>query len=147
MLSRHCVQLSDAPSTGRARVSIISQPNLRQSDIPHWRVGSLDGRTSQARSLSCAPSTIPGICACLLRIHCLTLSPSAQMITTAIAVGTDGATNLGSGPTYGILIAILFSHGIVCSAATNVLARLNLFYVLVNGAFAGFRYSSFSSDI
>ncbi|KAJ3540886.1 hypothetical protein NM688_g6163 [Phlebia brevispora] len=56
----------------------------------------------------------------------------AQMITTAIAVGSNGSVNLGSGPTYGILLAILFAHGIVCSAATNVLARLNLFYVIVN---------------
>ncbi|TFY77579.1 hypothetical protein EWM64_g6432, partial [Hericium alpestre] len=56
----------------------------------------------------------------------------AQMITTAIAVGSDGETVLGSGATYGILIAILLSHGIVCSAATRVLARLNLFYVVIN---------------
>jgi hypothetical protein len=60
---------------------------------------------------------------------------SAQMVTTAIAVSTDGATVLGAGATYGILLAILFAHGIVCSAATNVLARLNLMYVLVNGEF------------
>ncbi|KAF8957124.1 amino acid permease-domain-containing protein [Flammula alnicola] len=57
----------------------------------------------------------------------------AQMITTAIAVSTDGAVILSAGATFGILLAILFSHGIVCSAATSVLARLNLFYVLVNG--------------
>ncbi|KAJ7156910.1 amino acid transporter [Mycena crocata] len=56
----------------------------------------------------------------------------AQMITTAIAVGSDGETVLSLGATYGILLAILFSHGMVCSAATRVLARLNLFYVLVN---------------
>ncbi|TFK34012.1 amino acid transporter [Crucibulum laeve] len=56
----------------------------------------------------------------------------AQMITTAIAVSSDGATILSAGATYGILLAILFSHGIVCSAATSVLARLNLFYVLIN---------------
>ncbi|GJJ07935.1 hypothetical protein Clacol_002142 [Clathrus columnatus] len=56
----------------------------------------------------------------------------AQMITTAIAVGSDGAISLGSGPTFGILLAILFFHGIVCSAATKILARLNLFYVIVN---------------
>ena len=55
------------------------------------------------------------------------------MITTAIAVSSDGATIVSSGATYGILLAILFSHGLVCSAATNVLARLNLFYVIVNG--------------
>ncbi|KZT70231.1 amino acid transporter [Daedalea quercina L-15889] len=56
----------------------------------------------------------------------------AQMITSALAVGSDGAISLGAGPTYGILLAILFAHGFVCSAATRVLARLNLFYVVVN---------------
>ncbi|KAF8997841.1 amino acid/polyamine transporter I [Cyathus striatus] len=55
----------------------------------------------------------------------------AQMITTAIAVNTDGRVVLSAGATYGILLAILFSHGIVCSAATRVLARLNLFYVFI----------------
>ncbi|KAF8815441.1 amino acid transporter [Phlegmacium glaucopus] len=55
----------------------------------------------------------------------------AQMITTAIAVNTDGAVILSAGATYGILLAILFTHGIVCSAATRVLARLNLFYVFI----------------
>ena len=55
------------------------------------------------------------------------------MITSALYVGSDGAINLGAGPTYGILLAILFTHGIVCSAATAVIARLNIFYVIVNG--------------
>lgn len=55
------------------------------------------------------------------------------MITTAIAVSSNGATNLGLGATYGILLAILFAHGLVCSAATKILARLNLFYVVING--------------
>jgi len=54
------------------------------------------------------------------------------MITTAIAVNTNGAVVLSAGATYGILLAILVAHGIVCSAATNILARLNLAYVLVN---------------
>lgn len=53
------------------------------------------------------------------------------MITTGIAVGTDGAVNLGAGPTYGILLSMLFMHGCICSAATKVLARLNLFYAFV----------------
>jgi len=57
------------------------------------------------------------------------------MITTAIAVSSDGAMIMSSGATYGILLAILFAHGLVCSAATNVLARLNLFYVIVNGKY------------
>lgn len=70
----------------------------------------------------------------LLFLH--VLYPSAQMITTAIAVGSDGNVSLGAGPTFGILLAILFVHGIVCSAATKVLARLNLFYVMINGEFS-----------
>ncbi|KNZ72740.1 hypothetical protein J132_01944 [Termitomyces sp. J132] len=57
----------------------------------------------------------------------------AQMITSAITVASDGATHLSSGATYGILLVILFSHGIICSAATSILARLNLVYVCVNG--------------
>jgi hypothetical protein len=61
------------------------------------------------------------------------MDKGAQMITTAIAVGSNGETVLSLGATYGILLAILFSHGVVCSAATRILARLNLFYVIVNG--------------
>ncbi|KAH9850200.1 amino acid transporter [Lenzites betulinus] len=62
----------------------------------------------------------------------------AQMITTAVAVSTDGAVVLGAGPTYGILLAILAVHGFICSAATKVLARLNLFYgFLTVGATVG----------
>ena len=57
----------------------------------------------------------------------------AQMITTAIAVSSNGTVILSAGATYGILLAIVFSHGIVCSAATQILARLNLFYVFING--------------
>jgi L-lactate utilization protein LutC len=55
------------------------------------------------------------------------------MITTAITVGSDGTVVLGSGATYGILVAILVFHGIVCSAATRIVARLNLAYVVMNG--------------
>ncbi|KAI0254804.1 amino acid/polyamine transporter I [Lactifluus subvellereus] len=56
----------------------------------------------------------------------------AQMITTAITVHSDGATVFSAGATYGILVAILVFHGVVCSAATRILARLNLLYVIVN---------------
>jgi hypothetical protein len=55
------------------------------------------------------------------------------MITTGITIGSDGNVVLSSGATYGILVAILAFHGVVCSAATRVLARLNLFYVVING--------------
>lgn len=58
---------------------------------------------------------------------------SAQMIATAISVGTDGTVNLGPAPMYGILIALLLSHAIACSAATQVIARLSLVYAVVNG--------------
>ena len=53
------------------------------------------------------------------------------MITSAISVNSNGNLNLGAGPTYGIMVAILFFHGIVCSAATKILARLNLAYVFI----------------
>jgi len=56
----------------------------------------------------------------------------AQMITTALNVGSNGSIDLGNGPTFGILLAILALHGVVCSAATSILARLNLFYVFIN---------------
>ena len=58
---------------------------------------------------------------------------SAQMITTAITIGSNGNVVLSSGATYGILVAILVFHGVVCSAATRILARLNLAYVVING--------------
>ncbi|RDX48902.1 hypothetical protein OH76DRAFT_1439805 [Lentinus brumalis] len=62
----------------------------------------------------------------------------AQMITTAVAVSTDGSLILGAGPTYGILLAILLVHGLICSAGTRVLARLNLVYgFLTAGATIG----------
>ncbi len=54
------------------------------------------------------------------------------MITTGIAIGSNGNVVLGSGATYGILIAILVFHGVVCSAGTRILARLNLAYVVIN---------------
>ena len=66
---------------------------------------------------------------------------SAQMITSAISVGSDFTVNLGNGPTFGILCAILFCHGIVCSCATNVIARLNLFYVTVNSNYFNIHHS------
>lgn len=55
------------------------------------------------------------------------------MITTAITIGSNGSVVLSSGATYGILVAILVFHGVVCSAATRILARLNLAYVVING--------------
>jgi hypothetical protein len=59
----------------------------------------------------------------------------AQMITTAIAVNSDGNVIASNGATFGIFVAIVFSHGIVSSATTRVLARLSIFYVFLNGKF------------
>jgi hypothetical protein len=72
---------------------------------------------------------------------------SAQMITTAITIGSDGRVVLGSGATYGILVAILVFHGVVCSAATRILARLNLAYVVINGEFPPLPRGCFPLDI
>ncbi len=52
---------------------------------------------------------------------------------TALSVGSDGAINLSLGATYGITLALLFSHGVVCSSATGVLARINVVYVIISG--------------
>ncbi|KAF8997830.1 amino acid transporter [Cyathus striatus] len=57
----------------------------------------------------------------------------AQMITTAISVGSDARVNLGPGPTYGIFLALLFSHAVVCSSGSQFLARLALLYGMING--------------
>jgi|ERR1700722_2023010 len=66
----------------------------------------------------------------------MTFAQSAQMITTALAVGSDNTIVLGAGPTFGILCAILCFHGVVCSAATSIIARINIFYVIINGKLA-----------
>ncbi|KAI0705722.1 amino acid transporter [Cerioporus squamosus] len=57
---------------------------------------------------------------------------TANMIVTALNAGSDGAIHLGLGPTYGIMLALLFSHGIICSFKTSILARLNVYYVVLN---------------
>ncbi|KAG2155825.1 amino acid transporter [Suillus bovinus] len=49
-----------------------------------------------------------------------------ELITTAIAIGTDGAVVLGSGATFGILMAIHLMQAIVCSAGTRILARMTV---------------------
>ncbi|CCO30325.1 putative amino-acid permease C15C4,04c [Rhizoctonia solani AG-1 IB] len=42
------------------------------------------------------------------------------------------SSNPPSGQTYGIYLAILLTHALVCSLATEVLARLQSFYVILN---------------
>ncbi|RPD67504.1 amino acid transporter [Lentinus tigrinus ALCF2SS1-7] len=56
----------------------------------------------------------------------------AQTIATAVNVGSDGAIILEPGPTFGITVLLLVLHGVVCSTATAVLARLNVYYAILN---------------
>jgi amino acid permease (GABA permease) len=55
----------------------------------------------------------------------------AELITTAIAMGTDGAVVLGSGATFGILMAIHLTQSIICSAGTRILARMTIVTMLL----------------
>ncbi|CAE6429264.1 unnamed protein product [Rhizoctonia solani] len=59
----------------------------------------------------------------------------AVQITAAAAIGSGGnfvATTGKPSQTYGIYLAILLTHALVCSLATEVLARLQSFYVILN---------------
>ncbi|TFK51258.1 amino acid transporter [Heliocybe sulcata] len=56
----------------------------------------------------------------------------AQFISVALFVGSDGAINLGTGAQYGILWALVLLHGVISSFWTRILARLNVFYALLN---------------
>ncbi|KAM6496771.1 amino acid transporter [Amanita muscaria] len=53
---------------------------------------------------------------------------SAQMLAVGIQVGSDGKLNPGPAWIYGMLVAVLLSHALVCSSATRVIARLTFFY-------------------
>ncbi|KAN0087464.1 Amino acid/polyamine transporter I [Tylopilus felleus] len=55
----------------------------------------------------------------------------AELITTGIAMATDGAVALGSGATYGTLLAIHLTQTILCSAGTRVLARMTVLVLVV----------------
>ncbi|KAJ3557265.1 hypothetical protein NP233_g11789 [Leucocoprinus birnbaumii] len=59
---------------------------------------------------------------------------SAQMIATGVAVGSDGRMILGPAPTFGIILALLFSHALVCPSNSRSLARLSLFTGTINVA-------------
>ncbi|KAF9220947.1 amino acid transporter [Gyrodon lividus] len=55
----------------------------------------------------------------------------AELITTGITMATDGAVVLGSGATFGILIAIHLTQAILCSAGTRILARMTVLVLFV----------------
>ncbi|CAE6413567.1 unnamed protein product [Rhizoctonia solani] len=56
----------------------------------------------------------------------------AVQVTAAATIGSGGNFVATTGQTYGIYLAILFTHAVVCSLATNVLARLQGVYVILN---------------
>lgn len=53
-------------------------------------------------------------------------------IMAAAAIGSDDAFVATTGQTYALYLAILFTHAVVCSLATPVLARLQTVYVILN---------------
>ncbi|KIJ64440.1 hypothetical protein HYDPIDRAFT_90326 [Hydnomerulius pinastri MD-312] len=55
----------------------------------------------------------------------------AELITTGIAMTTDGAVVLDSGATFGILLAIHLTQAVLCSAGTRVLARMTVLVLFV----------------
>ncbi|KAF5363814.1 hypothetical protein D9756_000043 [Leucocoprinus leucothites] len=64
----------------------------------------------------------------------LTSAMPAQMIVTGIAVSSDGRVTLGPAPSFGIILALLFSHAIVCPSNSRTLAGLSLFTGGINVA-------------
>lgn len=56
----------------------------------------------------------------------------AVQVTAAATIGSGGNYVATTGQTYGIYLAILFTHALVCSLATEVLARLQSVYVILN---------------
>lgn len=57
---------------------------------------------------------------------------AAQFISVALFVGSDGSINLSTGAQYGILWALVLLHGVISSFGTRILARLNVFYAVLN---------------
>ncbi|KAG9095817.1 GABA-specific high-affinity permease, partial [Ceratobasidium sp. 392] len=56
----------------------------------------------------------------------------AVQVMAAATIGSGGNYVATTGQTYAVYLAILFTHAIVCSLATEVLARLQTVYVVLN---------------
>ncbi|GAB1521706.1 hypothetical protein RhiTH_004803 [Rhizoctonia solani] len=56
----------------------------------------------------------------------------AVQVMAAASIGSGGKFVATTGQTYGVYLAILFTHAIVCSLATSLLARLQNVYVVLN---------------
>ncbi|KAH0831949.1 amino acid permease-domain-containing protein [Lanmaoa asiatica] len=54
-----------------------------------------------------------------------------ELITTGIAMATDGALVLGSGATFGIILALHVTQAILCSSGTRILARMTVSVLII----------------
>ncbi|KAF8555243.1 amino acid transporter [Imleria badia] len=55
----------------------------------------------------------------------------AELITTGIAMATDGALVLDHGATFGIIFALHISQAVLCSSGTRVLARMTVLVLII----------------
>lgn len=56
----------------------------------------------------------------------------AVQVMAAATIGSSGSFRATTGQTYALYLAILFTHAVVCSLATPLLARLQNVYVVLN---------------
>ena len=117
-----------------ARAYIISRPNLLLQTMRLSFVGLPDGQISQVKCCSYVQLISPSASSMTINDK-INHSDSAQMIATGIAVGSDGRIILGPAPTFGIIIALLLSHAVVCPSGSRVLAKLSLLTATINGKF------------
>ncbi|KAF7294711.1 Gaba permease [Mycena indigotica] len=57
---------------------------------------------------------------------------AAVQVMAAASIGSDGNFSATSAQTYGVYVAIVASHAMVCCLGTTVLARLQTVYVILN---------------
>lgn len=58
-------------------------------------------------------------------------SISTEFIATGIAMATDGAVVLGSGASFGIIVALHITQAIFCSSGTRILARMTVLVLII----------------
>ncbi|QRW03747.1 amino acid permease [Ceratobasidium sp. AG-Ba] len=108
---------SAAPTSGGLYFWTWTFSPPRYKKVLSWLVGcgaSLDANT--LGSIACIASIDWGC---------------AVQVMAAAAIGSGGSYVATTGQTYGVYLAILFTHA-VCSLATEILARLQGFYVILN---------------
>ncbi|KAJ7058137.1 amino acid/polyamine transporter I [Mycena amicta] len=57
---------------------------------------------------------------------------AAVQVMAAVTIGSEGTFEATSAQTYGVYVAIVSSHAVVCCLGTTVLARLQTVYVILN---------------